>query len=301
MLALLVLLSHLSTPLPSCPAARLRFRDPMPGGVLGGYSGDTGLDIGGSRLPVYAIAAGTLDYAGMGPHALGRPARYGVLRAHHALACAHSLARSTRSPTSTMRACPASSSRSPSTPASDRRHVAAGERLGTSGIANARGTCTSASCSMAASSRTTGTTSCGRTRSAPRSAATRTASVCGADPYGTWKVSGWLRSVPISWVMSRSSPGARVGDRLPAPAVADDRPGHGLVAGGRALVPTMTMIALGSAPPQGTESLTWSASGPGPAGGILRRRQRQRRARAGDASVPRMPTARIRRTMVQPA
>ncbi len=43
-----------------------RFRSPMPGGVVAGYSGDTGLDIGGRHLPVFAIAAGTLDYSERG-------------------------------------------------------------------------------------------------------------------------------------------------------------------------------------------------------------------------------------------
>ncbi len=38
-------------------------RNPMPGGLLAGYAGDTGLDIGGTSLPVYAVAAGTLDYS----------------------------------------------------------------------------------------------------------------------------------------------------------------------------------------------------------------------------------------------
>lgn len=37
--------------------------NPMPGGVMAGYRGDTGLDIAGNRLPVYAIATGTLDYS----------------------------------------------------------------------------------------------------------------------------------------------------------------------------------------------------------------------------------------------
>ncbi len=37
--------------------------NPMPGGVVMGYPGDTGLDIAGNRLAVYAIAAGTLDYS----------------------------------------------------------------------------------------------------------------------------------------------------------------------------------------------------------------------------------------------
>lgn len=38
----------------------------MPGGYLGGWYGDTGLDIAGRYLPVYAIAAGTLDYSEWG-------------------------------------------------------------------------------------------------------------------------------------------------------------------------------------------------------------------------------------------
>ena len=39
------------------------FYNPMPGGVFAGYRADTGLDIAGSPRPVYAIAAGTLDYS----------------------------------------------------------------------------------------------------------------------------------------------------------------------------------------------------------------------------------------------
>lgn len=43
-----------------------RLRSPMPGGFLGGWQGDTGLDIAGDHLPVYAVAAGTLDYSERG-------------------------------------------------------------------------------------------------------------------------------------------------------------------------------------------------------------------------------------------
>ena len=39
---------------------------PMPGGYLGGWDGDTGLDIAGNHLDVYALAAGTLDYSEWG-------------------------------------------------------------------------------------------------------------------------------------------------------------------------------------------------------------------------------------------
>ncbi|MEO7095813.1 MAG: M23 family metallopeptidase [Polyangiales bacterium] len=37
--------------------------NPLPKGVFSGYNGDTGLDIASPPRPVYAIAAGTLDYS----------------------------------------------------------------------------------------------------------------------------------------------------------------------------------------------------------------------------------------------
>lgn len=40
--------------------------NPMPHGIVGGYPADTGLDIAGFHLPVYAIAAGTLVYSEAG-------------------------------------------------------------------------------------------------------------------------------------------------------------------------------------------------------------------------------------------
>lgn len=71
---------HLPTASASAPApapapytglhsARLKnpaLSSPMPGGFLGGWGGDTGLDIAGDHIPVFAIAAGTLDYAEWG-------------------------------------------------------------------------------------------------------------------------------------------------------------------------------------------------------------------------------------------
>jgi len=107
----------------------------MPGGVLGGYSGDTGLDIGGSRLPVYAIAAGTLDYAEwghtrwVGPRDTAYCARITLdapIAWHgHQITHVYYAHMSGLEVTQPER-----------TPAPERRHVAAGERLGTSGIAN---------------------------------------------------------------------------------------------------------------------------------------------------------------------
>jgi murein DD-endopeptidase MepM/ murein hydrolase activator NlpD len=40
--------------------------NPMPGGVVSGYRADTGLDVMGIKMPVYAIASGWIDYAETG-------------------------------------------------------------------------------------------------------------------------------------------------------------------------------------------------------------------------------------------
>jgi murein DD-endopeptidase MepM/ murein hydrolase activator NlpD len=39
---------------------------PIPGGIVGGWAGDTGLDVAASFRPVHALAAGTLDYSERG-------------------------------------------------------------------------------------------------------------------------------------------------------------------------------------------------------------------------------------------
>jgi murein DD-endopeptidase MepM/ murein hydrolase activator NlpD len=60
---------------PTAPAAaapmapRLKnaaLASPMPKGWLGGWGGDTGLDIAGDHLEVFALAAGSLDYSEWG-------------------------------------------------------------------------------------------------------------------------------------------------------------------------------------------------------------------------------------------
>ncbi len=135
MLALALALTQLLADVLSVPPSLrdARFVDPMPGGVLGGYAGDTGLDIGGRRLPVYAIAAGTLDYAEWGHTrwtgpkdtaycvrlALDAPIDYRGHRITHVY-YAHLSQVAETQPEG----------------ARERRHVQAGERLGTSGIAN---------------------------------------------------------------------------------------------------------------------------------------------------------------------
>ncbi len=115
------------------PKLRSGLHSPMPGGQMAGYYGDTGLDISGRFQPVYAVAAGMLDYAERG-HTVWRgprdtdycvrieldtPLVYRGRRITH-MYYAHLSAVETPQPENP--------------PA--RRHVAAGERLGVSGIAN---------------------------------------------------------------------------------------------------------------------------------------------------------------------
>lgn len=115
------------------PKLRSGMYSPMPGGQMAGYYGDTGLDISGRFQPVYAVAAGTLDYAERG-HTVWRgprdtdycvritldtPIIYRGRRVTH-LYYAHLSAVATPQPED----------------AKEHRHVAAGERLGVSGIAN---------------------------------------------------------------------------------------------------------------------------------------------------------------------
>jgi murein DD-endopeptidase MepM/ murein hydrolase activator NlpD len=132
MLALVLL--HLLFDAVSPPSLHdARFRSPMPGGVLAGYNGDTGLDIGGFKLPVYAIASGTIEYAEwghtvwVGPRdtafcvrlALDTPILHRGHRITHVYYAHLSGLEFVQH-----EGAPAG------------RHVEAGERLGTSGIAN---------------------------------------------------------------------------------------------------------------------------------------------------------------------
>jgi len=58
--------AHAGAPPLSAPLKNPKLRSPLPGGIMAGYAGDTGLDIGGVSLSVHAIAAGTLDYSERG-------------------------------------------------------------------------------------------------------------------------------------------------------------------------------------------------------------------------------------------
>ncbi len=50
----------------SKPLRNPLLHSPLPGGFVGGWLGDTGVDISAAFKPVYAMAAGTLDYSESG-------------------------------------------------------------------------------------------------------------------------------------------------------------------------------------------------------------------------------------------
>lgn len=120
-------------PKPRSSSIRNGFFNPMPGGVFAGYQADTGLDIAGTRLPVFAIAAGTLDYSEPGHTlwtgpadtancvrlALDTPIPWKGRRITHVY-----YAHLSKLETLQHEGDP------------DRRHVEAGELLGVSGVAN---------------------------------------------------------------------------------------------------------------------------------------------------------------------
>jgi murein DD-endopeptidase MepM/ murein hydrolase activator NlpD len=107
--------------------------NPMPGGVLAGYRGDTGLDIAGVRMPVYAIAAGQLDYSEPG-HTVWTGA--GDTANTVRLALDEPIIHGKRTITHVWYAHLSKLVYRQAQGAPERIHVAAGSQLGVSGIAN---------------------------------------------------------------------------------------------------------------------------------------------------------------------
>ncbi len=100
---------------------------------MAGYYGDTGLDIGGVKLPVYAVAAGTLDYSEWG-HTRWRGPKDTAYCVRLALDAP--VPYKTHKITHVYYAHMSALEYAQAEGASERRHVAAGEKLGTSGVAN---------------------------------------------------------------------------------------------------------------------------------------------------------------------
>ncbi len=117
----------------SPPLKNPKLHSPMPGGYLGGWQGDTGLDISGSFLPVYAIAAGTLDYSERG-HTLwtrGRDTPFSVR-----IALDQPIAWGEHKVTHVYYTHLSKLSSLQAEDAGTRKHVEAGEQIGVSGIGN---------------------------------------------------------------------------------------------------------------------------------------------------------------------
>jgi murein DD-endopeptidase MepM/ murein hydrolase activator NlpD len=110
-----------------------RLTSPMPGGILAGYAGDTGLDIAGTRLAVRALAAGTVEYAEWG-HTRWRGPKDTAYCVRIALDTP--IAFKGHTITHVYYAHMSALAFEQKEGATERRHVAAGESLGTSGVAN---------------------------------------------------------------------------------------------------------------------------------------------------------------------
>jgi murein DD-endopeptidase MepM/ murein hydrolase activator NlpD len=119
---------------PRSPSLRgNKLHSPMPGGFLGGWNGDTGLDIAGNRLDVFAIGAGTLDYSEWG-HTLwkrGRDTPYSVR-----LALDEPIPWGEHRVTHVYYTHLSKVENQQAEGAATRKHVEAGERIGVSGIGN---------------------------------------------------------------------------------------------------------------------------------------------------------------------
>jgi murein DD-endopeptidase MepM/ murein hydrolase activator NlpD len=140
-LGLLAVMFAMSVPVPnvtagaslSAPLRNAALRSPMPHGTLGGYAGDTGLDISGHYMPVHAIADGVLEYSEWGHTRWRGPddTAFSIrLRLDHPLSFGNR--RVTHVYYTHLSSVVTVQPESSSTP----KHVVAGERIATSGVAN---------------------------------------------------------------------------------------------------------------------------------------------------------------------
>jgi murein DD-endopeptidase MepM/ murein hydrolase activator NlpD len=132
----LVMSVPLATTPPQQLSASLRntnLRSPMPGGSVGGWYGDTGVDISGRFLPVYAVADGVLEYSEWG-HTLWRgqgdtPFSVRLRLDHPITSGSHRVTHVYYTHLSSVVTVQPEAS-------TTKKHVVAGERIATSGIGN---------------------------------------------------------------------------------------------------------------------------------------------------------------------
>lgn len=130
----LVLALVVPSPPRSPPLRSAALASPMPGGFLGGWAGDTGLDIAGDHLDVFALGAGTLDYSERG-HTLWTSGKDTPNSVRLALDTPIPW-RDGHRVTHVYYTHLASVETTQAEGAATRKHVEAGEKLGVSGIGN---------------------------------------------------------------------------------------------------------------------------------------------------------------------
>ena len=131
-----------AAPGPSALAPRLKnaaLASPMPKGWLGGWGGDTGLDIAGDHLEVFALAAGTLDYSEWGHTrwTTGKDTAFSVrLALDEPIVWKSAAEGAERRITHVYYTHLSKVDTLQREGSANRKHVAAGERIGVSGIGN---------------------------------------------------------------------------------------------------------------------------------------------------------------------
>ena len=128
-----IVVVELASTEPKSGLIRNGFANPIPHGTFAGYAGDTGLDIASPPRPVYAIASGTMDYSEWGhTRWVGKNDTAFSVRITLDAPIAWKSRHITHLYYTHLSAIAVEQAESSKT----KHHVVAGERIGTSGVAN---------------------------------------------------------------------------------------------------------------------------------------------------------------------